>query len=280
MDYRRCRFEFSPMSEDYCDVLASMLGGIGFDSFEGDDDGLWGYVQTSLYDEGTVKELLSSFPFEGVKVDFRSEEMPREDWNAEWEKSFEPISVGDLVYIHDDRHEKSQTALYDILICPRMAFGSGSHATTRMMLRLLLEHGALYGKRVLDVGCGTGILGIGALKGGCSHLTAIDIDNDSVENTKENLALNEFEGQEVLEGDISVVPSAALYDIVLANIHLNIHLALMGDYVKHLKSGGMLFLSGFYTQEAEALEKAAARYGLKLKEEATEDGWEAMYFEL
>lgn len=266
------------MEEAYGDVLASQLGETGFDSFETDGHGLWAYVQTSLFDKASVEETLQAFPFEGVKICWHAEDMPREDWNAAWEQQFEPIAVGDLVYIHDVRHEASPSARYDILIQPRMAFGSGSHATTRMMLRLLLEDGQVSDKAVLDVGCGTGILGIGALKGGCERLTAIDIDNDSVENTIYNIALNGFAQQRVMEGDISVLAADERYDIILANIHLNIHLALMGDYARHLNPGGRLLLSGFYADEAVPVLEAAAANGLALEQQTADDSWCAMSF--
>jgi len=186
------------------------------------------------------------------------------------------------VYIHDEKLEAAGDVKYDIRLHPRMAFGSGSHSTTRLMLQLLLtsadddsavESVDLTGQRVLDVGCGTGILGIAALKGGCTHLTALDIDIDSVLNTRENLILNDIEPQEVLESDLSKLDTSSQYDIILSNIHLNIHLSQMQLYQEHLKPGGRLLLSGFFTQEAAQLVSLAEEAGMHLSREISEEGW-------
>jgi ribosomal protein L11 methyltransferase len=160
-----------------------------------------------------------------------------------------------------------------------MAFGSGSHTTTRLMLRQFLSSN-LKGKRVLDVGCGTGILGIGAMLAGASHLTAVDIDNNSVENTIDHLRLNGIEGSEVKEGGIEKVGADERFDVILSNIHLNIHLSLMESYTAHLADGGRLHLSGFFAEEQVMLQDSAASHGLVLTAVLEEEGWCCMEFQL
>ena len=296
MDYTRFHFKITPFNEAFADVLADLLGSIGFDSFENDGEMLTGYVQTTLTDTSSVDEIIRTFPVDGIAISYTHEQIPSEDWNAAWESTFEPISIGTLAFIHDSRTPRNPDVTYDIIINPHMAFGSGSHETTRMMLTLLLTNSNATNKEAetgntptdavhskshtprtaLDVGCGTGILGIAALMSGCNRLTAIDIDSDSVKNTIENLAANQFYNQEVIEGDISIIPASALYDIILANIHLNIHLEQMESYVSHLTSGGILFLSGFFSNETDNIIKSGQSHGLSFVRKMEENGWAAV----
>ncbi len=288
MDYTEYRFKLMPNTESYGDVLASVLGDVGFDSFDYDGETLKGYIQSSQIDKDLIDNVISNFPIPGVVISYTSAAIASADWNSAWESEFSPIQIGSLLHIHDEREPKSEDVTYDIVIHPRMAFGSGSHSTTRLMLQLLLTQSEedaesieiqdLAGKRVLDVGCGTGILGIAALKGGCKCLTALDIDIDSVENTKENLALNGLGSQEVIEGDLSQLEANEQYDIILSNIHLNIHLSQMGLYNGHVKAGGRLLLSGFFADESEQIVSAASSFGLRKTRETTEDGWCALEF--
>jgi ribosomal protein L11 methyltransferase len=291
MDYTEYRFELNPYDESYSDVLASELGAAGFDSFDTDGEVLKGYIQSSLIDNELIEGVIQNFPIPGINISYTYSSVVSADWNSVWESGFSPIRIGNLIHIHDEREEKANDVMYDILIHPRMAFGSGSHSTTRLMLQLLLspQKGEqpestelvpqdLFGKRVLDVGCGTGILGIAALKGGCDHLTALDIDIDSVLNTQENLLLNEADGQEVIEGELSMLDENEHYDLILSNIHLNVHLSQMNLYSKHLETGGRLLLSGFFVDESETVVIAAGVNGLRKEREMTEDEWCAIEF--
>ena len=282
MEYTEYRFKLEPYDESFSDVLASELGDAGFDSFDTEGDQLKGYIQTALIDEKTIDAVIRNFPIDGVHITYTSETVSSSDWNSVWESGFQSIRIGDLVYIHDEKLEAAGDVKYDIRLHPRMAFGSGSHSTTRLMLQLLLtsadddsavESVDLTGQHVLDVGCGTGILGIAALKGGCTHLTALDIDIDSVLNTRENLILNNIEPQEVLESDLSKLDTSLQYDIILSNIHLNIHLSQMQLYQEHLKPGGQLLLSGFFTKESTQLVSLAEESGMHLSREISEEGW-------
>lgn len=293
MDYHVFHFKIEPYDEAYSDVLASELCSVGFDSFEQSANELTGYIQVSNTDLASIDTLLSAYPIPGVRISYTYSDVPSVDWNSCWESSFEPILIDDLAFIHSPSYPTKTDIKYDIVISPQMAFGSGSHSTTRLMLRLLLSpsppsstsnpshetnSAPLSGTTVLDVGSGTGILGIAALLGGCHHLTAIDIDNDSIRNTLDNLALNHLRNYNVREGDISVIPPDQTFDILLANIHLNVHLSQMPSYTAHLKSGGRLLLSGFFESEISDLIKQATKNGLELTETLTEDEWCALSF--
>ena len=293
MDHLVFHFKIEPYDEAYSDVLASELCDVGFDSFETISNELTGYIRSDMADLAAIDSLLSTYPIPGVRIRYDYTPVPSADWNSCWESSFEPISIDDLAYIHSPSFPPKQGFQYDIVISPQMAFGSGSHSTTRLMLRLLLSPSAsssssapppsphseiLSRTTVLDIGSGTGILGIAALLGGCEHLTAIDIDTDSVRNTLENLSLNSLHNYDVREGDLSVISSEQTFDIVLSNIHLNVHLSQMASYSSHLNPGGRLLLSGFFTSDSSELLSKASLSGLELTEMLEENEWCAMSF--
>lgn len=296
MEYTSYSFDITPFDESFCDVLASELGKVGFDSFETDSGILKGYILNTKINANAIDSVIKDFPIPGIDIKYTIKPIVSANWNSLWEQNFQPIQIGNLVHIHDERSPQKEDVAYDILIHPRMAFGSGSHSTTRQMLQLLYSSGfqgippfaiqdirteiscAFSGKRVLDVGCGTGILGIAALLGGCKQLTAIDIDIDSVRNTKENILLNGLPCQEVIEGDLSLVSPKEKFDIILSNIHLNIHLSQMELYSKRLCNGGSLFLSGFFTDDAIKIASCAHIHGLTKEKELVNDGWCAVQY--
>lgn len=275
MDYTKCVFEFSEDNEIYGDVLASILGDIGFNSFEYQDGILSGYIATSKYDESNVISIIGSFPIPGIDIKFKTYIMANHDWNESWESSFSPIRVGNLAYIHSSAYPKCEDVRHDILINPRMAFGSGSHSTTRLVLRLLLTND-IQNKSVLDLGCGTGILGIAACLAGCRTLTAMDIDPDSISNTQDNMRLNRIDSFTAIEGSIDVLPDSTRFDIILSNIHLNVHLSLMNEYFIHLSDKGELYLSGFYKEDTDILISEAESKGFKYTDMLEENGWVAI----
>ena len=213
------------------ELVAAMAGEAGFESFETEGDTLVGYVQEALFDKEALDEALSQFPIEGVSVSYTLHDVEDKDWNADWENNgFEPIDIDGRCVIHDTLHPTpAQTGAMDVVIDAKMAFGTGCHATTRMMVRALLNND-LRGKRVLDCGCGTGILGIVAAKAGAAEVVGYDIDEWSVENTRHNARLNHVDNLEALTGDIKVLSHVdGLFDVVVANINRNILLNDMAE---------------------------------------------------
>ena len=277
MDYIHFIFNFEPFDEAYSDVLASILGSEGFDSFENIDGVLHGYIQENIFSELSIEKIINNYPIPDVSISYKIEHISGKDWNKEWEKTFEPIQIDDLAYIHSSNYAASNSVAYDIIINPRMAFGSGSHATTRMLLRSILTSD-IRCKSVLDLGCGTGILGIAAKMHGCGSLTLVDIDAMSVENSRDNLEMNGISDYNLIEGSLDSLSPSSRYDIIFSNIHLNIHLSLMQDYSNHLNDGGLLYLSGFYNDDVDKLVSAASLHGLTFSSSFSEEGWVVLLF--
>ena len=189
-DYTRVRFTVTPNEEYATDVLAALLAETGFESFVPEEDGISAYVPQAMYDASSIESVISSFPLEGFTIKHESELIEGEDWNAEWEKNyFQPIVLGDQCVIHSTFHKDIPETRYDILIDPKMAFGTGYHQTTCHMLRAILASNMI-GKSVLDMGCGTALLAILARKHGATNVVAIDIDEFAYENALENIKLN------------------------------------------------------------------------------------------
>lgn len=276
MKYYEVQFTVKPYSEEACDVLSSLLADAGFESFVPTEEGLEAYVQQSLYDEQTVSQITIDFPLPHVSITFVTREAPDEDWNQRWEEEgFEPIVIDSLVGIHDTRHTCPVDCTYDITINPRMAFGTGTHPTTRQILRQLCTM-PLQGKSIVDAGCGTGVLGFLCSMRGARDIFSYDIDSWSVENTEINAQLNGITNLRVLEGDASVLPSNPMFDLLIANINRNILLNDLPRFAQVLKPGGQLLLSGFYEADAPLLIQKGAALGLSLEKETSEEGWEMM----
>ena len=304
MKYFEVNMTFEPCSQDAQDLLAALAGEAGFETFEETADGLKGYVQQALFDEETLKSILAGFPIEGTHITYKVQEAEDRDWNEQWEQEgFEPIEVrwkmedgrgkmeDRLLVIHDGRHLPSTLSPQPSAISPQpspimieidahMAFGTGTHETTRMICRHLLNMD-LEGKRVLDCGCGTGILGICALKLGASHCVGYDIDEWSTDNTHHNAVINHVDDRmEALCGDASVLSSfAADFDVVMANINRNILLQDMEHFVSVMAPGATLILSGFYESDCTLLESKAQQLGLKLISTRTDGDWASMVFQ-
>ena len=246
MKYYKVEFRVEPMSEEACDVLSALLAEAGFETFVPTDEGLTAYVQQSMYSEEAVRAITADFLMPDVSITFRCEEAPDEDWNETWEaEGFEPIVLDDLVCVHDTHHPAPARCEYDIIVNPRMAFGTGSHPTTQQILRQLCIM-PLEGKRIIDAGCGTGVLGFLCSMRGASEVFAYDIDEWSVENTRINAELNGVSAIIIKEGDASVLPQEGDYDLLIANINRNILLADMPRFAKALRADGQLLMSGFY----------------------------------
>lgn len=260
--------------EDAFDLIASSLADLGFDSFEHQDDILLAYIPCDDDREGLLEGINEELPFEGLSINYEREIMPDVNWNEEWEKNyFQPIIIGDnLCQIRAPFHESSPDVQTEIIISPKMAFGTGNHETTALMMSYILEHD-VEGLRVLDMGCGTGILGILALKQGARELSAIDIDEWAYLNVLENAALNGVEGIDSQQGDASSLKGREPYDLILANITRNILLQDMEAYTAVLKPGGRLILSGFYQEDVDSLTSEGQRLGLSLGTQESRNKW-------
>ena len=277
MNYLEFQFSVSPNNEINADILSAMLGEIGFESFVSTDKGIDAYIQTSLYDENNVKEVIENFPME-ASISFTSNEVIAQNWNEEWEKHyFQPIIIEQKCVIHSSFHKDIPQTEYDILIDPKMSFGTGHHETTSLMLTFLLEE-ELSNKSFLDMGCGTAVLAILASKKGANPITAIDIDEWATDNANENIRLNETNNIKILLGDVSLLQNENNFDIIFANINRNILLNDMHNYVAKLNDNGHLFMSGFYKQDIPVIEEEANRLGLKLIDFKERNNWVAVKF--
>ena len=251
------------------EILVAELGLLGFESFSETADGVSAYIQEKDWQEGMLDEvqILNS---EEVVFEFEQEEIEQVNWNEEWEKNFEPIRVLDRVSVRAPFHENPGLE-YDIVIEPKMSFGTGHHETTHLMIEHLLEL-ELKGKSVLDMGCGTGILAIFAEMRGASAVDAIDIDPWCYENSLENTERNSCSRIRVYEGDASLLTDQQ-YDLIIANINRNILLADMERYTRCLRPGGTLLLSGFYLEDVEQLNELAEGLGLKMTGQKEKNRW-------
>lgn len=267
------------------ELLSAAACEAGFEAFEDTDNGIAGYVQRPLYDKEALDAAIADYMPEGTQVTYNIEEVPDQDWNQGWEdQGFEPIGVSDHLVIYDAKHTDMSMFAGDdgvmrIFIEARNAFGTGTHQTTRMILRRLLGMD-LTDKSVLDCGCGTGILGIVALRLGANRVLGYDIDEWSSENAKHNAALNGVDNLDVLLGDASVLDGVKEeFDVVIANINRNILLNDMTAFRSHLKTGGRLILSGFYETDVPMLEQAAQSNGLTIIDVVTDGEWACAMFE-
>ncbi len=260
------------------DLLADSAAEAGFESFEENEKGLDAYVQRDLFDKATLEDSIANFPIKGTQINYIIEEAEDKDWNQEWEdQGFEPICVDDQVLIYDakhpDLHPTTSPDHIEIGIEAKLAFGTGNHETTRMIVSTLLHLG-LFKKRVLDCGCGTGILGIVAAKLGAAEVVGYDIDEWSVNNAKHNAQLNEVDNMEVYYGNASVINHInGLFDVVVANINRNILLEDMKAFRSVLSDSGHLILSGFYEEDVPVLLEKTNELGLQETERRTDNNW-------
>ena len=277
-DYTKVKFAVTPNEEMATDVLAALLAEIGFESFVPEDEGMSAYVPQALYNEENIANVVAEFPIEGFEITYDCQFIEGEDWNAQWEKNyFQPIVLGEDCVIHSTFHTDVPKARYDILIDPKMAFGTGYHQTTCHMLRAILASD-MSGKSVLDMGCGTALLAILARKHGAEKVVAIDIDEFAYENAKENVTLNGTPDIEVRLGGADAIKESDSFDYVIANINRNILLMDMVNYVRCMHTGSQIFISGFYTEDMEVLKEEAARHGLRYLDYAENDNWAMMKF--
>lgn len=280
-DYREVRIDVNPCSEVATDLLAALLCDEGYESFVPDDSGLTAYIKEELFDADALERVKALFPIEGVTLSFGNEFIEGRDWNHEWEKNyFQPIVIGgDRCVIHSSFHTGYPKCQYDIVIDPKMAFGTGHHSTTSLIIGRLLEMD-LTGKSVLDMGTGTGILAILAAMRGASPVTAIEIDPAAHINAVDNVATNGHAEINVLLGDASLLAGLDSFDIMLANINRNIILGDIDRYATVLHKGSRLLLSGFYEADVPMLTAKAAEYGLEPRATKVLNDWCCLELEM
>lgn len=258
------------------DLLTDALGEAGFETFEDTEDGIKGYVQESLFDENAMNDVISNFMLPDVTINANIQEAEYKNWNEEWEEAgFERININDSITIYDARHDDGNGIASGISIGieTKQAFGTGTHETTRMIVSTLLNID-IKGKRVLDCGCGTGILGIAASKLGASEVVGYDIDEWSSENGIHNAELNGVGNMKVMLGDASVLKSVeGKFDVVLANINRNILLADMPAFVSVMADDSLLILSGFYASDVDLLIEKASSLGLSKIDSKSDSEW-------
>ena len=225
--------------------------------------GIAAYIQKDLYDEHALRQALDDFPLPDARIDYDFLEAEDRDWNEEWERNFfQPIIIGNRCVVHSTFHHDVPQAEYDITIDPQMAFGTGHHETTGLIINELLDTD-LAGRDVLDMGCGTSILAILARMRGAARCTAIDIDDWCVRNSLENIRLNRLDGIDVSQGDASSLADKGPFDVIIANINRNILLNDMQSYAARMKHGALLLMSGFYVDDIPLIEAEARRLGLQ-----------------
>ena len=271
-------FEYSftaPTSDIQLDMLVSMLADLGFDSFMDDDMGLKAYCSDATRDDAAVEELLRMDAFSGVHL-LTVEEMPDKDWNEVWEASYQPVVINDRCRVRAPFHEADPNFEFDLVIEPKMSFGTANHETTAQILSLMLETD-FKGKDVLDMGSGTAVLAILAKKLGASHTVAIDNDEWAYNNAFTNVALNGIDDIKIVLGDAGAIGDDR-FDVVLANINRNILLRDMKYYVEAMRPKAKIFFSGFYTEDLDYIKSEAKRLGLDYVRHCSKNNWVAAEF--
>ncbi|WP_300762403.1 50S ribosomal protein L11 methyltransferase [uncultured Bacteroides sp.] len=276
MKYFEVTFSVNPCNETATDILSALTAEIGFESFVECEGGMQAYVQQSLFDEEALKGIISDFPIQDTEITYTITEPEDKDWNEEWEKNFfQPIVIDNRCVIHSTFHKDYPKAEYDIVINPQMAFGTGHHETTSSILGELLD-ADLKGKSVLDMGCGTSILAILASMRGADPVTAIDIDDWCVNNSRDNIALNNIDNITVELGDASLLEGRKPFDVIIANINRNILLNDMVAYTACMHKGSEIYMSGFYVQDIEAIRSKGESLGLKFVHYREKNNWAAV----
>ena len=278
MKYFEVTFTTSPCNETVNDVVSALAGEIGFESFVEWENGVQAYIQQSLFDEEALKSMVAEFPLPDTNIEYTIVEAEDKDWNEEWEKNFfQPIVIGDRCCIHSTFHKDTPQTEYEILINPQMAFGTGHHETTSSIISELLE-ADLQEKSVLDMGCGTSILAILASMRGAGPITAIDIDDWCVNNSRDNIALNGIDNITVEWGDANLLKGREPFDVIIANINRNILLADMAQYAACMHSGSELYMSGFYVKDIPVIQEKAESLGMEFIHHREKNNWAAVKF--
>jgi ribosomal protein L11 methyltransferase len=278
MNYIELKISLTPNTEANRDIIFALLAEIGFESFVESEIGINAYIAEKLFSEETMILALENFPISGVKISYEKGLIENRNWNEEWEKNFfQPIVIQDQVIIHSSFHKDIPTIPYDIVIDPKMAFGTGHHSTTALMVSYLLEQN-MESKSMLDMGCGTAVLAILAHKKGANPVVAIDNDEWAYENSLENIHINRASGIQVKLGDASLLGEER-YDFIFANINRNILLNDIPVYAACMYPDASLFMSGFYKEDLDAISDACQKQSLEMIDYKEDNRWVAARFE-
>lgn len=280
MFYTELTFHISPYVEDIADAIIAELGDLGYDSFSYSDNGFKAYIPSKNFDEEQVKSLeILSFFQALYTITWEKTEIENQDWNKIWEENFTPILVQDQILVRAGFHPTLENIEHEIIIDPKMSFGTGHHATTALMLETILDMKPNFsGKKVLDMGCGTGILSIMAAQTGAQSVTGIDIDEWAYNNAMENIATNNMNNIRILIGDATLLDGQEHYDIILANINRNILLNDMKQYITCMHPGSELYMSGFYVDDIAVIREEAEKNGLAFVHYKEKNRWAEVKF--
>jgi len=257
------------------DLLITELGERGFDTFEETPTGVVAFAPKSIYSDSLIADI-QSIKINDVNFSFNIDTVAGENWNATWEANFEPVVVADNCIIRAPFHVKQGNLEFDLIIEPQQSFGTGHHQTTRLIARKLLTM-KLTGTTVMDMGTGTGVLAILAVKRGATEVEGVDIELNAVENAHHNARLNEIESINWEQGDDSNL-DGKIFDVLIANINRNVLLSAMPRYSKAVNPGGSLLLSGFFTADEPILRESAEKYGFVFEDKAQEEDWLMLHF--
>lgn len=280
MFYTELTFHITPYVEDIADAIIAELGDLGYDSFSYTHDGFKAYIPSKNFNEEHIAEMEILAFFQSMyTITWEKAEIENQDWNKIWEENFTPILVRDCILVRAGFHPTIENIEHEIIIDPKMSFGTGHHATTALMLETILDMKPEFsGKQILDMGCGTGILSIMAAQAGAKEVTGIDIDEWAYNNAMENIATNHVNNIRILIGDASLLDGQDHYDIILANINRNILLNDMHSYINVLNTKGYLIMSGFYTEDIPIIREKAEQLGLVYQSNKVKDNWTAVIF--
>ncbi|WP_439185649.1 50S ribosomal protein L11 methyltransferase [Carboxylicivirga taeanensis] len=275
MEYTKVSMLVTPPNQVANELLIAQMGEMGFESFEENEKGFDAYIPSQNFSEEQLGQL--ECPLEGIAWSFSSEAIAQQNWNKVWEDNFfKPIKIGDECIIRSSFHQDVETCRYEIIIDPRMAFGTGHHETTSLMVQHILETN-VDNLEVLDMGCGTAILGMLCAMKGARMVEGIDIDEWAYSNAKDNLELNNITNMHIQLGGAELLGKTA-YDLILANINRNILLNDMASYAKVLKPNGKIIFSGFYNEDLPVIDAEARQHGLSMLAQKTDNNWTAVAY--
>ena len=271
MEYTELKITINPNTDEFCEIITAELANINFESFTETETGINAYIKSELFDDKKLNNLYFFNNSENCKINYTINTIQQQNWNKEWENNFNPVFINHNCVIRAPFHEISPKPKYDIIIMPKMSFGTGHHETTSLMIETVLEL-KLKNKTVLDMGCGTGVLAILCSKLGAKHITAIDNDKWAYENTIENLKVNNIKNCKTYCGDSNLLKNKT-FDIILANINKNILLADIKKYTQSLNNKGKLILSGIYKTDFNDINNEANKQNLKFSQMSEKNKW-------